>query len=596
MPNQKFPLTLVFTTLVFAVALAVGCDGPKTSARTTQVQPPKEEPLPPAPLWRAGTVAEVASLEGAMNVRVGGYGLVVGLGKSGSGLTGVAPQVQSYLTNYLLKKGAGRATLGMANIQPEMILRDTDSAIVVVVADVPALAPVGTRYDLVVQALPQTQTTNLQGGFLMPIDLYLAPGGILAPTGAAKTLATAAGQMFVNPFLDPNNPKDAAKFREARILNGGIVTRSAPIRLVLRRPDYGLCRQIQGRINERFPTRGTKVANALTQQWIELTVPPEYAGDYIHFLNVVLHVPLKTDPRAWEAKAKEIGQAISAPGANYEELSMVWEAMGKSILPMVKTLYTSPNVAAAYYAARTGLRMGDVGAMEVLVHHARDPQSPVRLAAIEEMGQHPDVLRGEEDLQALVDDPVEAVRVAAYEAMIRRNDHDAIQRTDLGTFCLDQVKAAKQKTIYATQSGVAKIVLMGQDMPLQKEIYYASPGGDVVINAGANSKELTAVRRIPRTGKYSDPVSSPRDVVALVRMLGGKVQQDAKGEVASLGLSYSQVIGVLHGMCKQHDIDANFVLQQPLGMRKIGDTGPTAVRPDLPVKSREDSGPELPKK
>jgi hypothetical protein len=551
--------------------------------------------LPQAPLWRAGTVAEVCTLEGGMNVRVGGYGLVAGLGKSGADTTGVPPKVVTYLTEYLLRRGLGRASRGTAKITPEMVLRDPDSAVVLVVADVPALAPVGTRYDLTVQALPQTQTTSLQGGYLMPIDLYLAPGGVLAPTGAAKALADAKGSIFVNPFLDPAKSSDAARFREGRILNGGVVTKSAPIRLVLRRADYGLCRQIQGRINERFPSRGTKVANALNQQWIELTVPPEYSGDYIHFLSVVLHIPLKTGGGVWEAKAKEVSLALDAPGANYEELALVWEAMGKSILPIVKTVYGSSNTIAGYYAARTGLRMGDIGAMEVIIHHAREARSPLRLVAIEEIGRNSGVFRGTEDLQELVNDPSEPVRVAAYEAMIRRNERDIIRRTDLGNFYVDEVKA-KRKTIYATQSGVAKIVLMGLDISLQKEIYYSSPGGDVVVNSAGASNEVTVVRRIPRTGKYSPPLAAPRDVTSLVRLLGAKSEPDAKGNIVGLGLSYSQIVGVLHGMCKQHDIDANFVLQQPPGMRRISDTGSATVRPDLPEKSHEDSGPELPTK
>ena len=56
---------------------------------------------------------------------------------------------------------------------------------------------------------------------------------------------------------------------------------------------------------------------------------------------------------------------MDGPGANHEELALVWEAMGKTILPMVKPLYGSSNAVAGYYAARTGLRLGDPEAMEL---------------------------------------------------------------------------------------------------------------------------------------------------------------------------------------------------------------------------------------
>jgi hypothetical protein len=589
--------------VVCAWVLLAGCDNSKPGGWKPEAwfaPPPPQHPpapaaTPKAPLWRAGTIAEVASLEGGMNIRVGGYGLVVGLGKGGSDLTGVPPQVVTYLKDYLLKQGINSPRHGTEKVTPEMVLRDPDTAVVLAFANVPALAPVGTRYDLTVQSLPQTQTTSLQSGYLMRIDLFLAPGGIMAPTGAAQVLAEAQGPVFVNPFLDAKKPADLPRFREGRILNGGVVKKSAPIHLVLRRADYGLCRLIQGRINERFPSHRDKVANSINAQMIEVSIPQEYRDDYYHFLGVLLHTPLAAGAGVWESKAKEIALAMDAPGASYEQLALVWEAMGKTILPLVKPLYGSSNSVAAYYAARTGLRLGDAGAMEVVVHHARDPRSAMRLEAIEEIGRNPDVFRGTQDLQELVSDPIEPIRVAAYEAMIRRNEQDVIQRTDLGHFCLDVVKCA-QNTVYATQSGVAKIVLLGQNIGMQKDIYYTSPNGDVIVNAGGQSDEITVVRRLPGSGNYSPPLTVSRNVAALVRFLGSRPKPDDKGKYAGLGLSYSQVVGVLYGMCKEHDIDANFILQEPLDMQKINILGPANVRPDLPDRSREDSVPELPKK
>jgi flagellar basal body P-ring protein FlgI len=600
MPKKMLPMifpSIASAVVLFAWILLPGCDNQNPHPwqfknPTTQRSPSAASPK--APLWRAGTVSEVATLEGGMNIRVGGYGLVVGLGKGGSDTTGVPPQVVAYLKEYLLKKGMSSPGHGTEKVPPEMILRDPDTAVVLVVATVPALAPVGTRYDLTVRAIPQSQTSSLEGGYLMGIELFLAPGGMMAPVGGSQILAQAQGQMFINPFLDTKKPGDLPRFREGRILNGGMVVKSAPIRLVLRRADYGLSRMIQGRVNERFPSHQEKVANAISAQMVELTIPEEYRDDYIHFLNLVLHTPLTAGAGVWESKAKEIALAMDAPGANYEELSSVLEAMGKTVLPMIKTLYSSSNAAAAYYAARTGLRLGDIGAMEVVIHYARDSRSPLRLEAIEEVGRNPGVFRGNQDLQELLNDPSEPARVAAYEALIRRNDQETIHRTNLGHFCLDTVQC-KQSTIYATQGGVAKVVLMGQDIGMQKEIYFTSTNGEIIVNSDEHSSGVTVMRRLP-TGKYTPPLLVPRDVSALVRLLGTKPPADDKSEHRGLGLSYSQIVGVLHGMCKQHDIDANFVLQQTPDMKKMNTIAPSTVRPDLPDNNNEESAPEPPKK
>ena len=301
MPTKKIPLVLwLALCALMIVAIMVGCDDPKVKPRTVS-DPPANDP--PPPICGAGTISEYATLATSTTVRVGGYGIVAGLGRSGSDTSGVPPQVISYLKEYLQKKGLGWASQGTRNVTPDMVLKDPDTAVVVVAGRVPAMAPVGTRYDLVVQALPQTQTTNLNGGFLMDIDMYLAPGGVLAPTGATQKLAEAGGQVFVNPFLDMNKPSDIPRFREGRILNGGVVTKNAPVQLVLRHPDFALSAAIQKRINERFHSRGAMVANSKNPQMIDLTIPREYRGDYIHFLNIVMHLPMGAGPGAVETKA-----------------------------------------------------------------------------------------------------------------------------------------------------------------------------------------------------------------------------------------------------------------------------------------------------
>ena len=182
-------------------------------------------------------------------------------------------------------------------------------------------------------------------------------------------------------------------------------------------------------------------------------------------------------------------------------------------------------------------------------------------------------------LEKIVDDPLEPVRVAAYEAMIRRGEHTVIERTRLGEFNLDVVKTNLVKTVYATQSGVPKIVLMGKDIPMQREIYFSNE--DVMISSDKDG-DLTVVRKIQRGGRLSDPIRVPATVLALVKAMGEKAQKDVKGKFSGLGLSHGQIVAVLYGMCKQHDIEANFVLQQTGPAQTIYHSGPATVRPELP--------------
>lgn len=567
---------------IVGILIAISLCSCNKSQPAPVAQPQQMEPSGPMPLYKAGTVAEFASYEGSMRVQVSGYGIVVGLANNGSTSAGVPPQVEVYLKEYLLKKGLGSFRQGTEKVTPEVVLRDLDTAVVLVGGNVPVFAPVGTRYDLTVTALPQTQTISLQNGYLMPVDLYLAVGGTAAPGGGTKPLAEAKGHLFLNPYLDPGNHKDIPKLREARILNGGVVTQSAPVRIVLRQADHQLCSLIARRINERFPD-AKKVANAINTQVIELNIPKEHRRDYVHFLDLILHLPLRAGSGVYEAKAKEIAAAIEAPNANADELALVWEAMGRQILPMIKGVCGSRNSASAFYAARTCVRLGDQTAMEVLVCHARSASSAFRLPAIYEIGRHSSVNWGHQDLLDLLDDPDDNIRIAAYEALLMRGETQRISRVTTGNFHIDQVQS-KRPMIYATQIGQAKVVIFGDKLSLQKEIFLSTHDDEITISSNADRTGLIVVRKVLRNGRLSEPFNCDYHVASLLGVLGLPPERDSDGKVRGLGVSYSQVLGILHQMCKRQDIPAKFVLQQPPGVQRIYDSAPAGGRPDLPAK------------
>ena len=356
------------------LALLGGC-------KTKVTGPSRPRVIPPGV---AGTISEYADLIGANEMLVKGYGMVVGLGDGGS--SEVPGAIREYLVQDMLKRGIASPRAGAGALSVSRMLKDKDTAVVVIGGQIPPAAPVGTRFDLHVEAPPRTQTTNLDGGYLLPVDLRFALAGRMATFWRSRPWGEGKGSVFVNPFAARAESLAQAKLRSGTVLNGGVVTRERSIRLELRRPSYHIAGLIERLVNERFTTdEDKKVAEAKTSAMVDLHIPPAWRDDYRHFLELVMHLYLVGGPGGNERHARQLARAIVLPTARHEDIALVWEAMGKQVLGVILEHYTSDNQAAAFYAARTGLRLGDAMALDPMIEIAQRP-SPFQIAAVEALG------------------------------------------------------------------------------------------------------------------------------------------------------------------------------------------------------------------
>jgi len=604
--------------LIVAGALATclltgGCSDWKNWPRHSSDPPPTASgaKLPPEV---SGTVAQYAGLVGGGPLLVDGHGLVVGLGKNGS--SEVPPRLRKYLDEYMRKHNVGSAIAGTNVIQPASIITDLDTAVVRMVGVIPPGAPKGWKFDVRVAALTHTGTRSLDGGVLYSFPLFLASGEGQPPTSGARKWARAEGSVFINPFLDPENPKDTVRLREGRIIGGGTVTQARPLRLALHEADYARCNIIQRAINARFSRGGQRVANARNASVLELHIPPGFAADdYLHFLELVMHLPLQLNPSRWEARAVEIGQAIETPGANADGLALVWEAMGTQIVNSCRQHYASRNPSAAFYSARTGIRLMDESAGDVLTEIARTTGSPFQIPAIRELGKHRRFYRSRSILRSLIDDKNNLVRIAAYEALVKLGDTGVIERKKVGQFDVDLVKSSRNYVIYATQSGYKRLALFGRDMQVDNRIFFDMPDplnasvstvtiADKQVDVDANGNQvdlakltpserasvkttkqrrLMVFRSIPRTGGISQPFYIDFTVNTLIQTLGNRAEHGLDWRIKGLDLTYGQIVAVLYRMCEvEKCIPAKFVLQDLPGRETIYRGTTTVGRPDMP--------------
>jgi len=568
-------LFLMSVLVLSALVVVAGCE---QEQKKSQVATPKPEVEPPSvPPELKGTIAEYAVLIDGGYVQVEGYSMVVGLGDKGR--AEIDPQIKAYMVEYMRKNKVNWGSLGTGDITTDMMFRDPDHTIVRVRGLIPPGALKGSRFDIDISALPNNQTASLEGAVLMPAELHRFLNGAPPHGAGTSALAMGAGEIFLNPFLDPTKESDLPKLRSGRIIGGGKVGSAGRVLIQLYYPDMGKCERMASRINERFPGK-EKVAVGRSQQLLELYIPEEFKNDYDHFTMLVMHLPMYGTGGNVNKMAMNVGEMIEQPTQRHEDLAMIWEAIGRNALPIIKKSYQSKNELASYLSARTGLRLGDTAAADVVLKFATSENSPMQIQAIRELGKHPKIIRAEGTLRTLLDSENEMVRLAAYESLRSRGD-PIVRTMRIGDFEVDLVPTKRDYVVYATQTAEQRIVLFGANMPLQKPMFYKDPSEIVTINANENDKNVQLMRKLPRSGGYTPWLKCNFAVASLIAIMGTPAGYDDDGNPKGLGLSYGQIVGILKRMCADKSIPAKFVLQPMPTLQRITEGATGTARPDV---------------
>lgn len=506
------------------------------------------------------TIAEQGWIEGLRLMQVRGYGLVAGLGTHGSR---ECPRgVRERLIQSMYKKpefsGSG---LEPAPISPEQLIADLDTAVVMIEGEIPAAAAKGDTFDVFIRALPGTQTVSLEGGSLYTADLHIYRD---VPSGGAVeggVLATAHGPIFVNPFA--SGPEAATKRspREGIVIGGGCVEEPRRIRFVLTSPSYQRARTVTDAINARFSS-SRKVADADSPSHVNLRIPGEFREDPFHFIALVRHLYLTQRQGFADERAKELAEEILSETAPHADIALAWEGIGRTVLPILQRLYENDRPHVRFYAALTGLRLGDEVAVQVLAPFAKSADSPYRLTAIEEFGRAIRCIRAANVLRELLDDSDPRIRVEAYEALLARDDR-FINRKLIGdgNFSLDRVESVAENIVYVRRTGFPRVVLIGSDLHCKPPLFYQDPNELLTLTADENARRLTIVRRSPFGGASSPPLPGPLDLGDLVDMLGDDPVVGADGQVHGLAVGYSTIVHALYTLCATDAVNAAFMMQ-----------------------------------
>ena len=240
-------------------------------------------------LASAGQAAQVrlktiAQIKGVRENQLIGYGLVVGLQRTGD-TQRVVSTLQS-ITNMLSQFGIA--------ISPSQI-RTQNVAAVMVTAQLPPLLKSGDKIDVTVSAIGDAR--SLQGGTLLMTPLQ-------GPDG--QVYSVAQGPLAVGGFSDNTGEFPLIQVNQTtvgRIPNGALVEKEVPstfvdnnsISVLLDHPDFGQASLTAQALNQQF---GEPVAKAVDGGQIDVKIPYNYQDNVVEFVAAVEDTTVQTDAPA----------------------------------------------------------------------------------------------------------------------------------------------------------------------------------------------------------------------------------------------------------------------------------------------------------
>jgi flagellar basal body P-ring protein FlgI len=521
--------TVCAVSILFVVFFISGCGKPAKTG--------KEPNEPAAKVYLGDTIGSLAEVFSFESIPVEGYGLVGGL--SGTGSSECPAPVREYLKQYILQQ------LADDKVNVDELISSHDTAVVVVQGTMPTAVPKNQYFDVRIVALPGTQTTSLEGGWLYGTELKAIGGfGI-----AMKALATAKGPVFI----DTLSPDETNK-KIGYILAGGRVLDEYEINIGLRQPDYKTASLICNKLNGRF---GDSIARAVSPSQIELKVPAAYKKQKQRFVSIVKAIYLTETPEATRERINTFVKKLAVSEDKYASETAL-EAIGNESLSKLAALLNSSQEQVRLGAARCMLNLGSDGGLNTLREIASNKDSAYRVEALEAITTSASRNDAIAISRKLLRDSDFNIRLAAYENLRKLDDIAVTQKLIARNFYLEQIAQTERKGIFVSRSGQPRIVLFGAPIYCHDNIFIQSADGSITINAPAGQKYVSIIRKHPKRPNVMVQLKSSFELSDIIQTLCEEPLKKTKQEHRGLNVSYAEAITLLKQMSDKGAVEAEF--------------------------------------
>ncbi|MCL4811325.1 MAG: flagellar basal body P-ring protein FlgI [Vicinamibacteraceae bacterium] len=244
-------------------------------------------------------VKDVATLDGVQPMPLIGYGLVVGLNKTGDRRQTVFST--QTLANMLQNLGL---------VVPGQAIKVENVAAVLVTGELPAFARPGARLDVTVSSVGDAR--SLQGGTLIATALRGIDGAVYALAQGPLTLGGFGGGRGGNSVQV--NHLTAGRVPGGALVQLGqqtVLPRGGTLTLSLRDADFATARRLADAINLEL---GDGAARPIDAGTVGLVVPPRYEGAVPELMAQLEQLPIDVDAPARVVVNERTGTVVV--GAN----------------------------------------------------------------------------------------------------------------------------------------------------------------------------------------------------------------------------------------------------------------------------------------
>lgn len=230
-------------------------------------------------------IKDIASIQGVRPNQLIGYGLVTGLNGTGDKTDQIKFIAQS-VANMLRNMGINVPFKDVSKIRLKNV------AAVMVTANIPPFAKIGTTIDVLVSSIGDAK--SLQGGTLALTPLKGADG---------KVYALAQGPISIGGFGATGAAGGGIQKNHltvGRIVNGAIIERQIPFDIARKQQlnitldicDFTTILRICDTINHRF---GEYIARPVDGRTIDLHIPDSYKNNPVKFIALVENISVEPD-------------------------------------------------------------------------------------------------------------------------------------------------------------------------------------------------------------------------------------------------------------------------------------------------------------
>jgi flagellar P-ring protein precursor FlgI len=259
---------------------------------------------------------DIAALQGPGIMQAVGYGLVVGLNKTGDRRQTIfsAQTLATMLQNF-----------GVA-VSPNA-MKVENIAAVIVTAEIGPYAQPGSRLDVVASSIGDAR--SLQGGMLLATPLRGPDGGVVA---------IAQGALSIGGFGAGGGGNSVAvnHLTAGRVPSGALVqvARPAPLAgldalsLSLFEPDFASASRVAAAINMEL---GANAASAIDAGLVRVTVPEAYRGHLAELVARLEPLPVSTDAAARVVINERTGTVVMGAGVRIAAAAVAHGALSVRI-------------------------------------------------------------------------------------------------------------------------------------------------------------------------------------------------------------------------------------------------------------------------